>query len=138
MHSTHALNMQLLASSPSCIAQGAYHRPLRHLRHWGTLPCLPASQQLGVPSHHTCQRAGNVSAVQCHRRDALLALVSLPAALPLLPAPASAAAERDPGFYAIWQYATPADILPYIKEQAAPGDAQAVLDAMDTFSLYYP
>jgi hypothetical protein len=41
-------------------------------------------------------------------------------------------------FYATWQYATPADILPYIQQQAAPGDALAVLDAMDAFSLYYP
>jgi hypothetical protein len=77
-----------------------------------------------------------------HRREALTALGSLPIwAVTGAPAPAAAVAaaqERDPTFYASWPYATPADILPYIQQQAAPGDAQAVLDAMDTFSLYYP
>lgn len=74
-----------------------------------------------------------------HRREALVSLGLLPS-LALAGAAAAAAvpAERDPTFYATWQYATPLDILPYIQQQAAPGDAQAVLDAMDTFSLYYP
>lgn len=77
--------------------------------------------------------------VQSHRREALVALGLLPS-LAIAGAAAAAAvpAERDPTFYVTWQYATPADILPYIQQQAAPGDAQAVLDAMDTFSLYYP
>jgi hypothetical protein len=47
-------------------------------------------------------------------------------------------AQRDPNFYATWPYAQPADILPFIQQAAQPGDAQAVLDAMDTFSQYYP
>eukprot|EP00775_Hariotina_reticulata_P012586 gene12586-12717_t len=46
--------------------------------------------------------------------------------------------ERDPTFYATWPYARPADIVPFIKQQAAAGDHQAILDAMDTFSQYYP
>lgn len=45
---------------------------------------------------------------------------------------------KDPMFYADWPYAFPADIIPFIKHQAAPGDSQAVLDAMDTFGGYYP
>lgn len=46
--------------------------------------------------------------------------------------------ERDPTFYATWPYARPADIVPFIKQQAAAGDHQAILDAMDAFSQYYP
>jgi hypothetical protein len=77
--------------------------------------------------------------VEAARRDTLLALLSLqPAIVAAAAAAAPAAPQKDPSFYATWQYAVPADILPYIKEQAAPGDAQAILDAMDTFSLYYP
>jgi hypothetical protein len=45
---------------------------------------------------------------------------------------------KDPTFYATWPYARPADIVPFIKQQAAAGDAQAILDAMDAFSQYYP
>jgi hypothetical protein len=79
--------------------------------------------------------------VEAQRRDTLLALLSLQSAnvaAAAAAAAAPAAPEKDPSFYGTWQYAVPADILPYIKEQAAPGDAQAILDAMDTFSLYYP
>lgn len=75
-----------------------------------------------------------------HRRQALLAAlsaVSLAAMAQPSSSPAIAAA-TDPTFYAQWPYAQPSDILPYIQQQAAPGDAQAVLDAMDAFSEYYP
>ena len=41
-------------------------------------------------------------------------------------------------FFSRWPYRTPSDILPYIQAHAAPGDAQAVLDAMDTFASHYP
>jgi hypothetical protein len=37
-------------------------------------------------------------------------------------------------FYARWPYMQPADILPFIRQQAAPGDAAAVLAAMDEWA----
>lgn len=96
-----------------------------------------SSSRKHCPKQHARQPP-NVT-VEAQRRDALLALVSLQSAvLAAAAAAAPAAQEKDPSFYGTWQYAVPADILPYIKEQAAPGDAQAVLGAMDTFSLYYP
>lgn len=67
------------------------------------------------------------------RRDALL--LALTAAWPTA-RPAAAAAAPD--FYASWPYATPNDIIPFVRQRAAPGDAQAVLDAMDEHGLYYP
>lgn len=45
---------------------------------------------------------------------------------------------KDPMFYARWPYASPADIIPYIEQEAMRGDSQSVLDAMDAFSAYYP
>lgn len=94
-----------------------------------------------VGLHHACVRPYihktiDVS-VSSQRRDVLTALLSVQMTLATAAA-AAVAADRDPTFYATWQYATPADILPFIQQQAAPGDAQAVLDAMDTFSQYYP
>lgn len=84
-----------------------------------------------------------IVAAHSQRRDALLALLSsAPAAAWAAAVHAAAAvpqpAQRDPTFYATWPYAKPADILPFIQQTAQPGDAQAVLDAMDTFSQYYP
>jgi hypothetical protein len=70
--------------------------------------------------------------------------------LPLLhsrPQPAAAAAavaagpnkpELDPSFFADYPYAQPSDILPYVYDTASRGDADAVLNAIDSFSQYYP
>lgn len=41
-------------------------------------------------------------------------------------------------FYARWPYRGPQDIVPYVKAHAARGDSQAVLNAIDAFSAYYP
>lgn len=79
------------------------------------------------------------------RRDLL---VSSMAVLPLLhgrPQPAAAAVaegvskpELDPSFFADYPYAQPSDILPYVYDTASRGDANAVLNAIDNFSQYYP
>ena len=53
-------------------------------------------------------------------------------------ATSSFAEATDPYFYAQYPYARPDDILPYLQDQATPGDAQSVLDAIDAFSVYYP
>jgi len=100
------------------------------------------TRSAAVGLHHACVRPyihtkADVS-VSSQRRDVLTALLSAQVTLATAAAAGAAAADRDPTFYATWQYATPADILPFIQQQAAPGDAQAVLDAMDTFSQYYP
>lgn len=109
--------------------------------------CQYHQQQWAQPAHWCNQKHLNyrhkrlIVSVNSNRRDLLAAVLSLPASCMVADtavATTAAAPERDPMFYATWQYATPADVLPFIKQQAAPGDAQAVLDAMDTFSLYYP
>ena len=45
---------------------------------------------------------------------------------------------KDPSFFAEWSYSQPADIIPYIKATAKEGDPVSVLNAMDTFGVYYP
>eukprot|EP00878_Enallax_costatus_P016529 GHUV01017341.1.p2 GENE.GHUV01017341.1~~GHUV01017341.1.p2 ORF type:complete len:126 (+),score=23.66 GHUV01017341.1:147-524(+) len=92
---------------------------------------------------------------QATKRDALLAVTAWPAQLiasnifsTIIHTPGAAAAvtditssataTRDPMFYAKWSYASPADIIPFIKHQTAPGDSQAVLEAMNVFGEYYP
>jgi predicted O-methyltransferase YrrM len=54
------------------------------------------------------------------------------------PACADDAFVKDPSFYGRWSYAEPADIVPFVEANAAPGDAKAVLAAMDAFGRYYP
>lgn len=109
--------------------------------------CTPAHPRLNAPTagKHNQQQQHPHHSVAAHsqRRDTLLALLSsAPAGAWAAAAHAAAAvaqpAQRDPTFYSTWPYAKPADILPYIQQAAQPGDAQAVLDAMDTFSQYYP
>jgi len=53
----------------------------------------------------------------------------------VMPAQAS---DFDPGFYSDWAYIQPSDILPYIFENSAQGDAGAVIAAFDAFGEYYP
>jgi hypothetical protein len=48
------------------------------------------------------------------------------------------ASDFDPGFYSDWPYIQPSDILPYIFENSAQGDAGAVIAAFDAFGEYYP
>ncbi len=59
------------------------------------------------------------------------------AGLLLAPARPSRAEDDDGGsadFYSRWPYVVPSDILPFIRERAAPGDSDAVLAAMDEWA----
>jgi len=101
----------------------------------------------------SCNARNRQISTQATKRDAILALVApvtstvytASAAIPTEPVSSDSISasnastfEKDPTFYATWPYARPADIVPFIKQQAAAGDDQAILDAMDTFSQYYP
>lgn len=96
--------------------------------------------------HKENKDCADVSVSASRRQAVLVALLTSPAAMAATaadtqqsqPATAAMPAQRDPSFYATWPYATPSDILPYIQHECQPGDAQAVLDAMDSFSDYYP
>jgi hypothetical protein len=77
------------------------------------------------------------------RRAALAALVASIAAAAASPAAAAAAAAADgdddaddfqADFYTRWPYAQPSDILPWVRAKAAPGDAAAVLSALDEWA----
>jgi hypothetical protein len=48
------------------------------------------------------------------------------------PLPSAAAAGES--FYSLWPYMQPSDILPFVRERARQGDAQAVLDALDEWA----
>lgn len=50
------------------------------------------------------------------------------------PAPSVSAAE----FYQEWSYTGPADLVPYVLENSKAGVTEEVLNAIDTFSVYYP
>ena len=73
---------------------------------------------------------------------AVAAAVALPLPLPALAADAAdSAADADADaadFYQRWPYQKPSDILPWIRARAAPGDAAAVLAAMDAWAAKYP
>jgi len=93
---------------------------------------------------HCCVNAQHQATGADTSRRALIAVVGSAAAATLLPPPlTAAAAETDSGtadssFYATWPYIKPSDILPFIRQRAAPNDAQSVLDALDEFAAHYP
>lgn len=51
----------------------------------------------------------------------------------------SSPAPNDAGsFYSRWQYVQPADILPFLRATATPGDTESVLQAIDRFAEFFP
>lgn len=53
---------------------------------------------------------------------------------------AAAPAQAGPAssFYSQWPYLQPADILPFLRATATPGDIDSVLHAIDEFAAAYP
>ncbi|KAJ9510506.1 hypothetical protein QJQ45_015980, partial [Haematococcus lacustris] len=107
----------------------------------GTAPgLLPTNTYQHVQRHKTC--------VAASRRSGLLTLpAALLASSMLMPRP-YARGEVKPieltealppaEMYARYTYQEPADITRYITDRAAPGDSQAVLQAIDEFATAFP
>jgi predicted O-methyltransferase YrrM len=64
------------------------------------------------------------------RRRSVLATSLALAVLPAAPVRAN--------FYETWPYVVPADVLPFVRHSAPPGDVGAVLAALDEFTTHYP
>lgn len=81
-------------------------------------------------SHVVCRRAVLAAAAAA----LAVALERVEAAHAMSRGPTDNEADELPNFYARWPYVKPSDILPWVKANAAPGDADAVLAALDEWA----
>jgi hypothetical protein len=47
-------------------------------------------------------------------------------------------ARAEENFYEAWPYVVPSDVLPFVRDKAQEGDAEATLAALEEFAVHYP